>query len=530
MLKHIFKSLFLIWTISGSSFLFSQNLVPNPNFEEFSDCPSAVGAFTVLEWTTPLWPGTPDYFHECGGSDVGIPENAWGNQTSATGSAYVGIGTFGPGNVREILQAKLEEPMIAGMEYELAIAYSPGDDFGHANGLGMLLSVGPPTAYIGESPQVEKVIVVDSQDEWHLLTETYISTGGETYISIGNFNNNNNTNFIPEGRFSQNAYYYIDSVGVTCKGAESDNIIVDLGGDLELCPSEFPFVLRSNLPNAYNEWSTGQVGEEITVFVPGTYTVKSTIDCEFGTDMIRVTLIPEPNELIEDELICASEPYFIQVDDNLGEYVWGDGTTGSVYEVNQSGQYALSLHHECGIFTDTVAFIFREDLENQEIQEIYTLCNDEPLRIDLRNSNAPEIKWSDGDNKRLKVFEVTGEYQVVFSNACFDTTHSFEFQQTLCAADLIQFPNAFSPNGDGVNDEFFGQLSEQWSFPKLKVDIFDRWGNHVYTTKDPRFRWDGAFDGQSMDAGVFVFTYTLEVSVNGTTQFVTGTGEITLVK
>jgi len=529
-LKHFLKNLMLLWLILGSGAVFSQNLVPNPNFEAFTDCPTAIGAFTVLEWISPHWPGTPDYFHECGGADVGIPENAWGNQTSATGSAYVGIGTFGSGNVREILQAKLVEPLSAGIEYELAIWYSPGDDFGHADGLGMLLTIGPPAVYIGETPQIEKVSVVDSQNDWHLLTGTYMATGGETYVSIGNFNNNNNTTFIPEGRFRQNAYYYIDSVGVTCKGVESDDIVTDLGDDLVLCPSEFPFVLRSNLPDAFNEWSTGQLGKEITVFIPGTYAVKSTVDCEFATDTIRVSLIPEPADLIEDELICASEPYFIQVADNAGEYVWGDGTTGPVYEVDQSGQYVLSLRHECGVVTDTVVFLFREDLGSAGLQKEYTLCNDESLQIDLRSSPATEIQWSDGDNARLKAFEETGVYQVVLSNACFDSTYTFVFQQALCAAEVIRFPNAFSPNGDGVNDAFFAQLSEQWAFPKLTFNVFDRWGNHVYATVDPHFRWDGSFGGQSLDAGVFVYVYTFEINVNGTAQFVTGTGEVTLVK
>lgn len=511
------------------SALQAQNLVPNPNFEAFSNCPAEVNSFTVRSWTSPFWPGSPNYFNVCGGAEVDIPVNFAGQQDAASGDAYVGLYTYGFGT-REYIQAKLTEPTLAGAVYELTIVFSSAEDFGHADGLGMLLTEGAPTTERGQLPQLEKVSVVESQNDWHTLTIAYTSPGGETHVTIGNFKNDINTEYVPEGRFRSSAYYYIDSVAVTCKGVASDNVVVDLGGDVEACPADFPLTLSSSLPDAYNEWSTGEEGAAITVFVPGIYAVKSTVDCEYGTDTIRVTRINQPGELFAEDLICTENPYLLEVDDTLGEYIWNDGTIGPILEVDQTGEYTLALRHECGIFTDTIEFIFREDIAGVELLDVYTLCNDEPLRIDLRAAAASEIQWSDGENVFVRDLQATGEYEVTLANTCFDSTYAFEFKQELCVDDLIHLPNAFSPNEDGVNDFFFAQFSEQWAFPRIKFDVFDRWGNQVYSTQDPAFRWDGTFDSQPLDAGVFVYVYTLEVSVNGRTELVSNSGEIALIK
>ena len=64
-------------------------------------------------------------------------------------------------------------------------------------------------------------------------------------------------------------------------------------------------------------------------------------------------------------------------------------------------------------------------------------------------------------------------------------------------------PSAFTPNGDGINDEFY-------LVPKLvrafRIKIFDRWGKLVFESSDPDFRWRGATpDGKSVPEGVYMF-------------------------
>src|SRR5690606_6402287 len=63
----------------------------------------------------------------------------------------------------------------------------------------------------------------------------------------------------------------------------------------------------------------------------------------------------------------------------------------------------------------------------------------------------------------------------------------------------LSIPNAFSPNGDGINDHFTVYGSEEF-IEIQSMRIFDRWGNRVYDhRKDYPFRWDGRVNGKEMD-------------------------------
>jgi gliding motility-associated-like protein len=64
-------------------------------------------------------------------------------------------------------------------------------------------------------------------------------------------------------------------------------------------------------------------------------------------------------------------------------------------------------------------------------------------------------------------------------------------------------PNAFTPNGDGLNDcygiKFWGVINE------LEFGIYNRWGERVFFTKNPNDCWDGIYKGKKQDIGVYVY-------------------------
>ena len=71
----------------------------------------------------------------------------------------------------------------------------------------------------------------------------------------------------------------------------------------------------------------------------------------------------------------------------------------------------------------------------------------------------------------------------------------------ICADFFV--PNVFSPNGDGLNDvvNIHGACIASYNF-----QIFNRWGELVFETKDPAVSWDGTFRGKPMDTGVFMYS------------------------
>jgi len=68
--------------------------------------------------------------------------------------------------------------------------------------------------------------------------------------------------------------------------------------------------------------------------------------------------------------------------------------------------------------------------------------------------------------------------------------------------DRLAIPNAFSPNGDGINDIFL-IAGNFYSLAFMK--IFDRWGELIFETQDPSIGWDGTFKGKSLNPDVFVY-------------------------
>jgi len=93
-------------------------------------------------------------------------------------------------------------------------------------------------------------------------------------------------------------------------------------------------------------------------------------------------------------------------------------------------------------------------------------------------------------------------------------------------------PNAFSPNGDGVNDEF--RIFTGVGVQKVNyVHIFDRWGNILYDQKDiePNISgittWDGFFQGKKVDPGVFVYLVEVEFEDGLTLLY---RGDLTLLR
>ena len=86
------------------------------------------------------------------------------------------------------------------------------------------------------------------------------------------------------------------------------------------------------------------------------------------------------------------------------------------------------------------------------------------------------------------------------------------------------FPNAFSPNNDGINDYFeyrfrYPIADNEYinsSYVKsINLQIYNRWGNLVFETDELDFKWDGTHRGEDSPQGAYVLKYELK-GFNGT--------------
>jgi gliding motility-associated-like protein len=97
---------------------------------------------------------------------------------------------------------------------------------------------------------------------------------------------------------------------------------------------------------------------------------------------------------------------------------------------------------------------------------------------------------------------------------CVKVTDTFGCADSSCVEVSVEIPcatnrdmtvpNAFTPNGDNYNDELclFG-----WNacITNFEINIFDRWGEKVFESRDPGFCWDGVYKGKPLDSAVFVY-------------------------
>lgn len=119
--------------------------------------------------------------------------------------------------------------------------------------------------------------------------------------------------------------------------------------------------------------------------------------------------------------------------------------------------------------------------------------------------------WDFGDgntsseNAPLHAYAEPGEYQVILyveSDAgCTDSAS----QKVIIESNLLFFPNAFTPDGNHLNETFQVIASDLRLFELL---VFDRWGELIFSTKDPARSWDGSFRGKPCPPGTYVFRLT----------------------
>ena len=134
------------------------------------------------------------------------------------------------------------------------------------------------------------------------------------------------------------------------------------------------------------------------------------------------------------------------------------------------------------------------------------------------SQDADTYLWLFGDGgtsdevNPVHVYTEPGTYEVTLvaydiNTACPDTARlSF----TLLPPGAIYVPNAFSPNFDGINDNFF---PKGVGVVRMKMDIFDRWGKHLKTLNDLGDRWDGTNrNGNPVQEGVYV--WYIEATLN----------------
>lgn len=272
-----------------------------------------------------------------------------------------------------------------------------------------------------------------------------------------------------------------------------------------------------------------------TPTITSTYTLIGTVGGCTNSAITTVSVIPSPITAILSgtNTTCGACNGIINATPAMGvlpyTYSWSPSvSTQSVITDLCADNYSVTItdNNKCkSTFSFSVlpSLIFDVDLTASNT-EIYA---GEP--VSLIGSAGASFTWSPIND--LSCIDCISTIATPSNDItyCIDVTSVDGCVDYACVEIIIKcgevfVPNAFSPNNDGHNDELtvYGNCIKDIVFR-----IFDRWGEMVYESFDPKEKWDGKYKGYEVTAGVFVYQFTAKLKSG---EFITKNGNITVVK
>lgn len=152
-------------------------------------------------------------------------------------------------------------------------------------------------------------------------------------------------------------------------------------------------------------------------------------------------------------------------------------------------------------------------------------CLEERDSIVLKvDSTCTSYNWMGTQLDRHSfIARAPGKYWVTISNVCGSSTDSIEIFDE-CNFD-VYIPGGFTPNNDGLNDQF--GFPPQNRNRLIKLSVYNRWGQKIFETTDLGKNWDGKFSNMPQPAGVYVYQVEVELL---TRKRIVKTGTVTLIR
>jgi gliding motility-associated-like protein len=239
----------------------------------------------------------------------------------------------------------------------------------------------------------------------------------------------------------------------------------------------------------------------------------------FGNITLTVQEIITPELFIPENYCSNSNP------ENLvavpGNGIWsGDGITDSIqgtFDASSVTSDTVTItftpNGTCVNSSETTIIILPAPTAIIYVGEITVL---EGTEVELSTDEHTSYEWSPGTDSScincpstiITPFE-SETYQLVVTNeyGCRDTTTTYIDVIKECHGAFI--PDNFSPNNDGVNDELcvFSNC-----IVKMRLQIFNRWGERVFISEDENECWNGTFRSEPVNPAIFVYRFEAELS------------------
>lgn len=428
---------------------------------------------------------------------------------------------------------------------------------------------------------IDSIMIMKAQNEAELILETGVITcfdpevvvkvNADREISIFNWNGPDGySGFGDSIGVLSGGWYYVEATdSLKCVITDSvlvtvDTSIVDVtldargesgcGTDTVILTASFQGEISNT--NWFWEDPTGAIfgsnEDSVIVTTPGLYSIFVRNENNGCENNARIQVRPGNGALAA--IVIGEDPVCPGEDDGMLIISSVEGNTGpwnvhiNNMDMGQSdlfgdlpdGEYVITIIDSVGCQWDTLIILNEPAPLWVDLGPDITIDQGTPVTLDPKfNPGASGVQvqeWMPEDTAcptcliRIVTPAVTTRYFLVIMDerGCLARDDKLI---TVVSDNTIFFPNAFTPNDDGVNDTWIISVGEGIGFIE-SLQIFDRWGNLVHTVSNMQVQdgatlWDGYFNGKQMNPGVFVYSVSYRTS-NG--QILYMTGDITLIR
>jgi gliding motility-associated-like protein len=285
----------------------------------------------------------------------------------------------------------------------------------------------------------------------------------------------------------------------------------DLINDATICNGE---TLPVMAPQGYlgYTWSTGNTGNSTTINHPGQYSLlaERTDGC-FDADTMMISTYPSiPIELAgsRNHILCTGQNDTLTPGPGYASYLWQDGSNNEKMAVSRPGTYWIKVKDQYGCLLSDTAII--SDIVSPPaniIDDNSTICQHGSVMLYPKNVFVSYL-WSTGATSATIQINRPGSYSLTVKDSNDCVAKQDILVQEINCPNKIYFPTAFSPNGDGRNDGFNPYVTG--NIASFHLQVFDRWGQQVFESRNPNRGWTGKLQSTSQPVGVYVWQSTYQ--------------------
>ncbi len=305
---------------------------------------------------------------------------------------------------------------------------------------------------------------------------------------------NNTQNYAPS-TLTQNAYFRRAWISVACGTVYSDTVLITILPVYrdtiqgEVCHGAQYQSQGFNLPSD----STQMIGEHYF-----TNHLSSFQNCDSIVVLQLMITSSQTTNIIDT--ICQGNIY-----EKNGFYI-----TPPVTDIVQVIEQEITLNDMSGC-DSVVALSLTVFDTSMTIQLLsYDFCETYSAEL-LVQTLFENFLWSTGETTPLIIVDKPGNYSVTTFNSYCEKTANYTIQPCQLA---LYLPNSFTPNGDGLNDYFSLNTFNADQIVEFSIVIFNRWGQKIFETYDPYFKWDGKFNNEMVLRNE-TYTYLIKCRING---------------